>query len=49
MSDGKRLGLEEGKDFAKGRDVRRSSARTERKVVDIAKMNGDEYVLITVN
>ncbi len=48
MSDGKRLGLEEGKDFAKSRDVRCSSARPKRKVVDIAKMNGDEYILITV-
>jgi hypothetical protein len=48
MSDGKRLGLEEGKDLAKGRDVRRSSARPKRTVVYIAKMNSDEYILITV-
>ena len=48
MSDGKRLGLEKGKDFAKGRDVRGRSARSERKVVNVAKMHSDEYILITV-
>ena len=48
MSDGKRLGFEKGKDFAKGRDVRGRSARSHRKIVNIAKMNSDEYILITV-
>jgi hypothetical protein len=48
VSDRKRLGLEEGKDFAKGRDVRRRRARSKRKVVDVAKMYSDEYILITV-
>ena len=48
MSDGKRLGLEKGKDFAKGRDVRGRSAGSKRKVVNITKMHGDEYILITV-
>jgi hypothetical protein len=48
MSDGKRLGFEKGKDFAKGRDVRGRSAGSHGKVVHIAKMNSDEYILITV-
>ena len=48
MSDGKRLGLEKGKDFAKSRDVRGRSARSKRKVVNVAKMHSDEYILITV-
>ena len=48
MSDGKRLRLEKGKDFAKGRDVRGRGARSKRKVMNVAKMNGDEYILITV-
>ena len=48
MSDGKRLGLEEGKDFSKSRDVRGRSAGSKRKVVNITKMHGDEYILITV-
>jgi hypothetical protein len=48
VSDGKRLGLEKGKDFAKGRDVRGRSARSKRKVMNVAKMHGDEYILITV-